>query len=250
MANNKMIARTDQDFKGLKEIGRIIRIILDEMETLVRPGVSTLELDQKVGELLSLHGARSAPKLAYNFPGYSCISVADEAAHGIPGPRILQEGELVNIDVSAERKGYWADSGRSMAVGKIDTHLQKLCDTTKKALNAGIGAAKAGQPINAIGRAVEQTAINGGFEIIDGLVGHGVGRNIHEPPEVHNRFQASARKSLQEGLVITIEPFLTPGVGEYREGEDGWTLLTIDGAPSAQYEHTLIITKGAPIILT
>ncbi|GLQ06698.1 type I methionyl aminopeptidase [Sneathiella chinensis] len=245
-----MIVKTETDRQGLIEIGGIIRQILDEVETLVRPGITTLELDRIVGERLAHHGARSAPMLAYDFPGFCCISVGDEAAHGIPGPRVLQEGELVNVDVSAEKNGYWADSGRSIPVGKVKDHLTHLCNATRKALKEGVKAARAGSPINAIGRAVEGVARKSGFEIIDGLVGHGVGRNIHEPPEVHNRFLPSGRDILVEGLVITIEPFLTTGAGYYREGDDGWTLYTGDGSPCAQYEHTLIITRGSPIILT
>ena len=245
-----MIAKTEEDIAGLKEIGGIIRTVLDEMEAAVRPGISTWDLDQIAGKLFKEHDARSAPMLAYNFPGYSCISVHDEAAHGIPGERVLIEGELVNIDVSAEKNGYWADSGRSIPVGDTPSHLLELCKATKASLEAGLKAAKAGNQLNMIGRAVEQVATKRGYRIIDGLVGHGVGRNIHEPPEVHNRFQPSMREKLEEGLVITIEPFLTKGVGRYKEADDGWTLLTWDGSPSAQYEHTLIITKDAPIILT
>ncbi|MEH6474928.1 MAG: type I methionyl aminopeptidase [Sneathiella sp.] len=245
-----MIATTEEEINGLTEIGGIIRFVLDEVEKLVRPGITTLELDTVVGKLLADNGARSAPILAYNFPGFSCISVNDEAAHGIPGPRVLEEGQLVNIDVSAEKNGYWADSGRSIPVGIVSEPLLLLCSTTKKALDAGIKAAFAGNAINEIGRAVEAAASEAGFQIIDGLVGHGVGRNIHEPPEVHNRFMPVPNMKLQEGLVITIEPFLTQGIGNYREGRDGWTLLTIDGSHSAQFEHTLIITKDAPIIVT
>lgn len=245
-----MIATSEDDKNGLKEIGKIIRLILDDVQSRVHPGITTLELDERVGRLLSQHNARSAPKLAYDFPGYSCISVGNEAAHGIPGPRILKEGQLVNIDVSAEKNGYWADSGRSIPVGKVSDQLLDLCDATKKALEAGIQAAKAGFPVNSIGRAVEGIAKKKGYQIIDGLVGHGVGRNIHEPPEVHNRYLPSGREILEEGLVITIEPFLTKGRGNYREADDGWTLLTWDGSPSAQYEHTMIITKDNPIIIT
>jgi methionyl aminopeptidase len=245
-----MIAKTDEDISALREVGEIIRVILDEMEKQVRPGITTLELDTIVGHMLAQSEARSAPKLAYDFPGFSCISVNNEAAHGIPGPRILEEGQLVNIDVSAEKNGYWADSGRSIPVGKVPDHLLDLCLTTKKALQAGITAAKAGLPINVIGKAVEKVARGKGYQIIDGLVGHGVGRNIHEAPEVHNRYLPSARELLKEGQVLTIEPFLTKGVGNYKESDDGWTLLTKDGAVSAQYEHTLIITKGQPIIVT
>ncbi|MBE7637838.1 type I methionyl aminopeptidase [Sneathiella sp. P13V-1] len=245
-----MIAKTDEDIEGLKEIGGIIRQVLDEMEQAVRPGITTRDLDEIAGRMFSDLGATSAPKLAYDFPGYTCISVHNEAAHGIPGDRVLEEGQLVNIDVSAEKGGYWADSGRSMPVGRVASHLTDLCDATKKALDAGINAARAGNALNMIGRAVEGLATKRGYRIIDGLVGHGVGSNIHEPPDVHNRFMPNLRSPLVEGLVITIEPFLTKGVGRYKESDDGWTLLTWDGSPSAQYEHTLIITKGAPIIVT
>ncbi|MBL4907931.1 MAG: type I methionyl aminopeptidase [Sneathiella sp.] len=245
-----MIATSEQDVQGLTEIGRIVRLILNDVEALVRPGITTLELDERVRVLLKEHDAQSAPKLAYDFPGYSCISVGHEAAHGIPGSRILLEGQLVNIDVSAEKNGYWADSGRSIPVGKVTDQLISLCAVTKKALEAGIKAARAGYPINSIGRAVEAVAKKGGFQIIDGLVGHGVGRHIHEPPEVHNRYLPSGREILEEGLVLTIGPFLTNGKGRYREADDGWTLLTWDGSPAAQFEHTLIITKNAPIIVT
>ncbi|MEP3246635.1 MAG: type I methionyl aminopeptidase [Sneathiella sp.] len=245
-----MIARSEEDINGLKEIGRIVRLILDEVESTVRPGITTLDLDRRVAEMLEQNGARSAPKLAYNFPGYSCISVGDEAAHGIPGDRILLEGQLVNVDVSAEKNGYWADSGRSIPVGDVPSELIHLCKTTRQALEAGLKAARAGNPINEIGKAVENVALKGGFQIIEGLVGHGVGRNIHEPPEVHNKYLPNGRTLLQEGLVITIEPFLTSGQGHYREGNDGWTLHTLDGSPCAQFEHTLIITQNRPIIVT
>ena len=245
-----MIVTTDAEMSGLCEIGKIIKDVLDSVETFVAPGIKTIELDQIVGRLLTEKGARSAPMLAYDFPGYSCISVNDEAAHGIPGERVLKEGQLVNIDVSAEKDGFWADSGRSIAVGKISSDLQLLCSVTRDALAAGIKAATSGVPIHNIGSAVEDVAVTAGYKIIDGLVGHGVGRNIHEPPEVHNRYSTSGNEILQKGLVITIEPFLTPGIGSYREGRDGWTLLTLDGSPAAQYEHTMIITEKEPIILT
>lgn len=245
-----MIAKTDAEIAGLLDVGGIIKEILDKIEQLVRPGISTLELDKVVGKMLAEGGATSAPKLAYDFPGFSCISVNDEAAHGIPGKRILKKGQLVNVDVSAEKNGFWADSGRSIPVGDVSNDLKLLCETTRQALAAGIKQARAGTPIHNIGKAVEDVATKAGFNIIDGLVGHGVGRHIHEPPEVHNRFSTSGNEILQEGLVITIEPFLTKGIGVYREGRDGWTLLTLDGSPAAQYEHTLIITQGEPIIVT
>ncbi len=245
-----MIASTQAEIAGLTEIGNIIREILDEIETKVRPGVSTVELDTTVGDMLAKRGARSAPKLAYDFPGFSCISIDDEAAHGIPSKRKLKKGQLVNIDVSAEKGGFWADSGRSIPVAEVSDDNKYLLAATRQALAAGVKEATAGAPIRNIAKAVEDVAVGAGFNIIDGLVGHGVGRHIHEAPEVHNKFSTAGNEILQEGLVITIEPFLTKGIGAYREGRDGWTLLTLDGHPAAQFEHTLIITKGDPIIVT
>lgn len=201
-----MIAKSDSEIAGLKEVGGIIRNILDTIETHIRVGVSTLELDQLVGEMLAQNGARSAPKLAYDFPGYSCISLNDEAAHGIPSNRKLKKGELVNVDVSAEKNGFWADSGRSFAVEGASDDDRFLLSATRQALAAGIEQARAGNPISYIARAVEEVATCAGFNIIDGLVGHGVGRHIHEPPEVHNTFNSAGDEILQEGLVITIEP--------------------------------------------
>ncbi len=245
-----MTIESDDDLAGLKVIGRIVRNCLREMARHVRPGIATAELDDIGGRYLAAHGARSAPRLAYDFPGHTCISVNDEAAHGVPGPRTLQAGDLVNIDVSAELNGYWTDTGSSFPVGPVAPAVEKLCRTTKAALRKAVYAAKAGRPINAIGRAVEREARRGGYRIIADLAGHGVGRGIHEPPTVSNVYVAGNRQRLHEGLVITIEPFLTEGAGAVFEAEDGWTLKTADGALSAQYEHTLVITKGQPIVVT
>ncbi len=245
-----MIARNNEEISGLRTIGRIVRKVLDEMEGAVAVGISTAELDELAGQIFGREKARSAPKLAYDFPGFTCISVNDEAAHGIPGSRRLKNGDLVNIDVSAEKNGFWADSGRSIPVGDVTVDARDLCRATRNALWAGIRAVKAGEPINVIGKEVERTAVAEGYEIINGLVGHGVGRHIHEPPEVHNLFMPNHTDLLAEGQVITIEPFLTSGRGDYKKANDGWTLKTIDGALCAQYEHTLIVTGQGPIVLT
>jgi methionyl aminopeptidase len=220
------------------------------MAAHVAAGVSTRELDAIGREVLRRHGARSAPQLAYDFPGTTCISVNDELAHGIPGARLLREGDLVNIDVSAELDGYWADSGASYPVGKVAPRLRTLLFATRAALNDALGEARAGAPIRNIGRAVERRAKRAGFRVVRDLCGHGVGRNIHEPPNVPNTFDRGNGELLHEGMVITIEPFLTTGATTFREAEDGWTLRTPDGSIGAQFEHTLIVTRGAPLVLT
>ncbi|HXK16532.1 MAG TPA: type I methionyl aminopeptidase, partial [Polyangiaceae bacterium] len=220
------------------------------MASHVAPGVTTAELDAVGRDVLRRHGARSAPQLAYRFPGVTCISVNDELAHGIPGPRLLRDGDLVNIDVSAELDGYWADSGASYAVGNVAPRLRQLLFTTRAALNDALGEARAGAPIRNIGRAVERRAKRGGFRVVRDLCGHGVGRNIHEPPNVPNTFDRRNADVLHEGLVITIEPFLTTRATTIHEADDGWTLCTPDGSVGAQFEHTLIVTRGAPIVLT
>lgn len=245
-----MTIESDDDLTALARVGCIVRETMAEMARHICAGITTAELDAIGGAALDHRGARSAPKLAYNFPGHTCISVNDEAAHGIPGERILQNGDLVNIDVSAEQDGYWVDTGASFPVGSASEAIKRLCVHTKAALRKGIFAAKAGRPINAIAKAVEGEARRGGYNVIETLAGHGVGRFIHESPTVSNVYFRNDRRRLNEGLVIAIEPFLTPGRGAVIEADDGWTLKTVDGCLSAQYEHTVVVTKGNPIILT
>ena len=238
------------DVDGLKRAGAAVAEARDTMAASVTPGVTTLELDAIGREVLRRHGARSAPQLAYDFPGTTCISVNDELAHGIPSRRALRAGDLVNIDVSVELDGYWADSGASFAVGQVTPRLRNLLFTTRAALRDAMTEARAGAPIRNIGRAVERRAKRAGFRVVRDLCGHGVGRNIHEPPHVPNTFDRGNGDVLHEGLVITIEPFLTTGASRFVEDEDGWTLRTPDRSIGAQFEHTMIITRGEPIVLT
>ena len=238
------------DVEGLKRAGAAVAEARDAMAAHVAAGVRTRELDAIGREVLRRHGARSAPQLAYDFPGTTCISVNDELAHGIPSDRVLRDGDLVNIDVSAELDGYWADSGASFAVGEVKPRLRSLLFTTKAALSDAMREARAGAPIRNIGRAVERRAKRAGFRVVRDLCGHGVGRHIHEPPNVPNTFDRLNGSVLHEGLVITIEPFLTTGATSIYEDDDGWTLRTPDGSVGAQFEHTLIITQGEPIVVT
>jgi len=234
----------------LKEIGAICRDVLNAMGAAVKPGVTPRELDEMGGRMLAERGAKSAPILAYNFPGHTCISVGDAVAHGIPGDIPLEEGQLCNIDVSAEKDGVFADTGASFAVGKISAELQQLLDATKAAQRKAMYAARAGQPVNVVGKAVQKEAKKHGYMIIEGLNGHGVGGWIHEEPTIPNTYQPGARTKLHEGQVLTIEPFLTTKSRQYVEDADGWTLRLAEGGFGAQFEHTFVVTKGAPIVVT
>ena len=246
-----MSIENEGDIVALLKIGRIVGLTLQHMAEALRPGMTTGELDKIGADFLAEHGAQSAPILTYKFPGHTCISINDEAAHGIPGSRVIQEGDLVNIDVSAELDGYYADTGSSFAMPPVTAEKQRLLDTTQRALQAAIGAARAGERINAIGKAVEKVATPAGYRIIRELGGHGVGRGLHEPPHaVPHYYNKRARQKLKEGMVMTLEPFLTTGAIHVKTEPDGWTLKTTDGSLSAQFEHTVIITKDEPILVT
>ncbi|MFJ7640249.1 type I methionyl aminopeptidase [Peribacillus sp. NPDC097206] len=245
-----MIAKTEEDFNGLKEIGKIIASIRDELVQRSVPGVTTKELDDIAGELLKKAGAISAPKGEYDFPGYTCISINEEVAHGIPGERVIQEGDLVNIDVSASKNGYFADTGISFVVGEGNEVLTKLCDVAKKAFDAGLKKAKPGAKKSKIGKAVFETAKQHGFTVIENLTGHGVGRKIHEAPaHICNYYDPWDNEILKEGMVIAFEPFISTFEEEVFQKEDNWTYAT-EKSFVAQLEHTIILTKNGPIIVT
>lgn len=245
-----MIAKTEEDFNGLKEIGKIIASIRDELVQRSIPGITTKELDDIAGERLKEAGAVSAPKGEYDFPGYTCISINEEVAHGIPGDRIIQEGDLVNIDVSASKNGYFADTGVSFVVGEGNEVLTKLCDVAKLAFEAGLKKAKPGSKKSKLGKAVFETAKQHGFTVIENLTGHGVGRKIHEAPaHICNYYDPWDNDILKEGMVIAFEPFISTLEEEVFQKNDGWTYAT-EKSYVAQLEHTIILTKDGPIIVT
>ena len=246
-----MTVETEQEIAALKRIGRIVAQTLSEMQNHLRPGMTTAELDDVGARFLQKHGAQSAPQLAYDFPAATCISINDQAAHGIPGNRVVRAGDLVNIDVSAELDGYFADTGASIPVPPVSPRKQKLCQYTKSALKRALSAARAGKRINEIGWAIEKEAQRGRFQTIRNLGGHGIGRSIHEQPhDIPSYYNRRDSRRLQEGMVLAIEPFLSTGARYVTEEPDGWTLTTPDGSVTAQYEHTVIVTRGAPIMLT
>lgn len=239
------------DLVGLSAAGRVVADVRDAMLAAVEPGITTGELDAIGRGLLRAAGARSAPRLAYRFPGSTCISVNHEAAHGVPSRmRPLRAGDLVNIDVSAELDGYWADTGASRAVGSVTDRVLELVDVTRLAQGEAMAAAVAGAPLSHVGRAVERRARRHGFTVVADLCGHGVGRAIHEPPQVMSIEDRSNPTVLWEGLVLAIEPFLAMGSTSTVTADDGWTLLTSEGDLAAQFEHTVVITDGHPLVLT
>jgi methionyl aminopeptidase len=246
-----VIARTEEDFQGLKEAGKIMGIIRNEMVRKTQPGITTKELDDFAGELFEQYGAISGPKGEYDFPGFTCISVNDEVAHGIPGKRVIQEGDLVNIDVSGSKNGYFADTGLSFVVGEGDPILTKICEVAKKAFDAGLTKFKVGGKKNAIGKVVYQTARQNGLNVIMNLTGHGVGRALHESPDhILNYYDAWDKELLKEGMVIAFEPFISAGAQEVYQKNDGWTYSTEEKSFVAQIEHTIIVTKEGPMIIT
>ena len=245
-----MSIESADDWKGLRRAGHIAHQTLDALEVSVRPDVSTAELDAVAARIFAEHGARSAPAMVYGFPGTVLISVNDEVVHGIPGPRRLAAGDLVKLDVTVEKDGYIADAARSVIVGSGSDIATRLCACARDAFDAALTVARAGRKVNEISRVVESTVRARGLTVVRGLTGHGVGRSIHEPPSVPNQYDPWQRDVLTEGLVLTIEPIISAGSARIRQDRDGWTTRTSDGSWAAHHEHTIVITRQAPLILT
>ncbi|MGH2872038.1 MAG: type I methionyl aminopeptidase [Solirubrobacteraceae bacterium] len=245
-----MSIETEAELEALRAAGRVVAEALAAMRGAVCPGATTAELDEVGAEVFRRFGARSGPQLAYGFPGTNCISVNDEAVHGVPGARRLRDGDLVKLDVTAELDGFYADACISVSVGRPRPEAASLAATARRALEAAIGVARAGTPRNEIGAAVQRTVTARGHSICAELMGHGIGRSLHEPPYVPNFYVGGASQPLTEGLVLTIEPIVSAGSGAIRTGDDGWTVSTADGALSAHVEHTVVITRGRPLVLT
>jgi len=234
----------------LRAAGAIVRRMLEAMKLAVRPGVETAELDEIGADVMRAHGARSAPQLVYEFPGVNCISLNDEAVHGIPGKQTLREGDLVKLDVTIEKDGFMADAAETVGVGKISEQSEQLVDCAQRAFENAMLVARAGFRVWEIGRVIEREVRRSGFSVIRDLGGHGIGRTIHEPPRVPNYPDHAANQVLTEGLVITVEPIIAAGSGRSFVDVDGWTIKTSDRKPSAHHEHTIVITKHEPILLT
>lgn len=245
-----MSIQTAEEFERLRDVGRIARLALDDMEAAMRPGVSTGELDAICERVVHANGALSGPRKEYGFPGAACISVNEEALHGIPGDRVLVEGDLVKLDVTAEKAGFFGDAAITVGVSKISRNARQLQECASSAFAQGWKAARAGNRVSAIGRAVEREVDRYGFRVMKEYCGHGIGRAIHEEPTVPNHFDARYQAPLREGMVLTIEPIVSAGSAKGRVMENAWTICSRDGSWAAHHEHTIVITKGEPILLT
>ncbi|MEK4427084.1 type I methionyl aminopeptidase [Solibacillus sp. FSL K6-1523] len=246
-----MIVTTQEEIQAFKKIGRICAEIREAMKLATVPGVTTKELDEIAGRMFAEAGAISGPKGEYDFPGYTCISVNHEVAHGIPGSKKIQEGDIVNIDVSGSLDGYFADTGISFVVGEGYEDKEKLCAVAKSALERAFTKVKAGSKLNQIGKAVEREARDHGLTVIMNLTGHGLGKSLHEAPDhILNYYDAWDTTIMKEGMVLAVEPFISAKAEHIVESGDGWTFVTPDKSLVAQIEHSIIVTKDKPIILT
>ncbi|MBN9023947.1 MAG: type I methionyl aminopeptidase [Rhizobiales bacterium] len=213
--------------------------------------MTTRELDGIGRAMLEREGAVSAPESAYGFPGATCISINEEIAHGIPGERVIAAGDLVNIDVSASKDGYFADTGATYAVAPVASRLDRLCRDGRRAMRIGIAEVRNRKPLAGIGNAIGRYASRQGYTLIRNLASHGVGRALHEYPEGIATWPTRGdTRRIEKGLVLTVEPFLSIGGHFAAEGDDGWTLYAEPAAPVVQYEHTIVATDGDPIIVT
>ncbi len=249
---DKMIVKTEEELQALKEIGYICAKVRNTMQAATKPGITTKELDNIAKELFEEYGAISAPIHDENFPGQTCISVNEEVAHGIPSKRVIREGDLVNIDVSALKNGYYADTGISFVVGESDDPMkQKVCDVATMAFENAIAKVKPGTKLSNIGKAVHNTARQNDLKVIKNLTGHGVGLSLHEAPaHVLNYFDPKDKTLLTEGMVLAIEPFISSNASFVTEGKNEWAFETSDKSFVAQIEHTVIVTKDGPILTT
>ena len=245
-----MSIRNHAELEKLRIIGKIVRKALDKTAQAVRPGVTTAELDEIGRKVLDENGAASAPPKIYGFPGALCISINDEAIHGIPGGRAVEPGDLVKLDLVAEKDGFYADAAVTVMVGAVSERAAALVRCAESSFRLAARNARAGNRVSDIGRAVERETTRCGFRVLRELCGHGVGRTIHEPPTVPNHYDPRFRARLTEGLVITIEPIICAGSGRSQLQPDRWTVRTADRSLAAHYEHTLVITRGEPIVLT
>ncbi|MCY1041841.1 type I methionyl aminopeptidase [Corallococcus sp. bb12-1] len=239
------------DIALMREAGRIVREILDELEKAVAPGVSTWELDALAEQLIAKKGARSAFKGYHGFPGVLCASVNQEVVHGIPNrKRRLVAGDLMKLDFGVVYRGFFGDSARTVPVGKVTPEAQALVDATRQSLEKAIQVMQVGNRIGDIGHAVQSHVEARGFSVVQDFVGHGIGRKLHEPPQVPNYGQAGSGMKLRAGMVLAVEPMVNQGTADVEVLEDEWTAVTVDGKLSAHFEHTILISERGPEVLT
>ena len=245
-----ILLKSEREIRCMREAGRIVALALDAVGKVVEPGITTQELDEIARRTIIEQGARPAFKGLYGYPAHICVSVNCEVVHGIPGSRKLAEGDIVSVDCGAEINGFNGDSAITFPVGKVSPEIARLIEETRNALYKGIEQAVVGNKVGAISHAIQTYAENAGYGVVRDYVGHGIGRSMHEDPEVPNFGFADRGPALKPGMVLAIEPMINMGTGAVKNMDDGWTVVTRDGKPSAHFEHTVAITPDGPEILT
>ncbi len=247
--------KTKKEIDFISESCRIVAETLQLLRSRIAPGVTTLELDRLAEDYILSNGAQPAFKgyslgSSLSFPGAICASIDEVVVHGIPGNRVLKEGEIIAVDVGVYKNGYFGDAAISVAVGNISTEKQKLMEVTEKALYIGIGQAQVGNRVHDISASIQYYVESNGFSVVRELCGHGVGKHLHEYPSVPNFGKKGTGTKLKKGMTLAIEPMVNMGKYEVKTAKDGWTVITADGLPSAHFEHTILIQNGKPEILT
>lgn len=245
-----IVIKNDDQIEIMALAGRVVARTLDMVGVTIRAGMTTGQLDRLVEEFIRSEGAIPAFKGYQGYPASACISIDDEVVHGIPGRRMIKEGSIVSVDIGAIVDGFYGDSARTFAIGEVSADKQQLMDWTLKALHAGIDKARKGNKLGAVSAAIQQVAEARGYGIVRQLVGHGIGRAMHEEPQVPNFGSPNDGPTLEVGMVIAIEPMINMGTHEVKTLPDGWTVVTADGLPSAHFEHTVAISANGPRILT
>ncbi len=242
--------KSQKDLQMLKRSGKILALVMQEVQRIVRPGIATSDIDRLSEELILKEKAVPAFKGYKGFPATACVSVNEEVVHGIPGPRILLEGDIVSIDLGVNYRGYFSDAAVTLAVGKVEEPKKKLIEVASQALDIGIRQAFAGNNLSDISCGIQSFVEGHGFSVVRQFVGHGIGRTLHEEPEIPNFGKPHLGPQLKSGMVLAIEPMINMGSWECRISANGWTAVTSDGASSAHFEHTVAITDKGPEILT
>jgi methionyl aminopeptidase len=245
-----IIIKSEREIAIMRQAGRIVAIILDILTDKIRPGMKTRELDVIAAREVAARGAVSSFKGYMGYPASLCVSINDEIVHGIPGERIIKEGDLVKLDFGVIYQGYQGDAAVTVAVGEVSPLARKLMGATKGALYAGIMSARDGARLGDIGAAVEAYAKSYGFSVVREYTGHGIGRAMHEEPQIPNFGEPGQGPLLKKGMTLALEPMVNTGDWRAQVGVDGWVVHTADGSLSAHYEHTIAITEGEPEILT
>jgi len=245
-----IVLKSKEEIEIMRRAGQVVSRTLDLAGETIRPGMTTAELDRKIEDFILSQDAIPGFKGYNGFPAAACISIDDEVVHGIPGKRVIQEGDIVSVDVGSIVEGFYGDSARTFAVGEVSDEKKALMRNTLESLEAGIDKARKGNKLGQVSAAVQAVAEADGYGVVRALVGHGIGRKMHEDPQVPNFGSATAGPELQTGMVIAIEPMINLGGYEIYTKPDGWTYVTADGKPSAHFEHTVAITDEGPDILS